>query len=252
MTRGTASRFGLVADVHANLQALNAVLAALAEEGIEEVWCLGDVVGYGGDPEACVAIVGERCAGTVRGNHDAAAVEAGLREGFNPHARAAIERQADLLSRDALDWLRGLPAVLELEDVALTHASFVDPDGFPYVLGSREAVDELATLPRRWGFYGHTHVPALWWKRAEGTVEDLLPDDSEGAAELDRPGGFLVNPGAVGQPRDGDPRAACAIFDRESGRIRFLRVSYDVAAAQSSILSAGMPRIEADRLGRGR
>jgi predicted phosphodiesterase len=249
--RRTASRFGLIADVHANLHALNAVLAALAEEGIEEIWCLGDVVGYGGDPEACVAIVRERCAGTVRGNHDAAAVETSLRAGFNPHARVAIERQAAILSRDALAWLGALPAVLELDEVVLLHGSFTDPDGFPYVMGSRDAARELAQLPGRWGFYGHTHVPALWWRNNEGNVEDLLPSDAAGAAELVRPGVYLINPGAVGQPRDGDRRAACAIFERESARLRFLRVDYDVAAAQSSILTAGMPRIEADRLERG-
>lgn len=248
MIRRTASRFGLVADVHANLHALNAVLAALAEEGIEEIWCLGDVVGYGGDPEECVAIVRERCAGTVRGNHDAAAVVSALRSGFNPHARAAIERQADLLSRGALEWLAGLPAVLDLEDVAFLHASIVDPDGFPYVTSGREAAPELAALSGRLGFYGHTHVPVLWWMDADGRVVDLLPD-AGGAVDLDRPGGYLVNPGAVGQPRDGDPRAAFAIFD--GGRLRFLRVAYDIAGAQASILRAGMPRIEADRLERG-
>lgn len=246
----TASRFGLVADVHANLHALNAVLAALAEEGIEEIWCLGDVVGYGGDPEACVAMVRERCAGTVRGNHDAAAVEVGLRASFNPHARAAIERQADLLSRDALEWLSSLPAVLELGDVVLLHASFADPEAFPYVLGARDAARELAALPGRWGFYGHTHVPALWRMDAGGRVEDL-PAGPVGATRLDPPGRYLVNPGAVGQPRDGDPRAACAIFDRGSAGLSFLRVPYDVPAAQSSIRRAGMPEIEADRLERG-
>ena len=250
MIRRTASRFGLVADVHANLHALNAVLAVLAEEGIEEIWCLGDVVGYGGDPEACVAIVRERCAGTVRGNHDAAAVEAALRESFNPHARAAIERQADLLSRDALEWLGGLPAVLELDDVVLLHAGYADPEGFPYVLGSRDAARELAVLPGRWGFYGHTHVPALWWMDADGRVEELSSGQA-GSTPLDRLGRYLVNPGAVGQPRDGDPRAACAIFDRGIESLRFLRVPYDIPGAQSSIRRAGMPGIEADRLERG-
>lgn len=250
MIRRTASRFGLVADVHANLQALNAVLSKLAEEGIEEIWCLGDVVGYGGDPEACVAIVRERCAGTVRGNHDAAAVEAELRASFNPHARAAIERQADLLSREALEWLDALPAVLELEDVVLLHASFAQPEAYPYVLGAHDAARELMALPGRWGFYGHTHVPALWRMDPDGRVEDVA-DGPGGATPLDLPARYLVNPGAVGQPRDGDPRAACAIFDRGSERLRLLRVKYDIAAAQSSIRRAGMPKIEADRLERG-
>ncbi len=247
----TASRFGLVADVHANLHALNAVLGALAAEGIEEIWCLGDVVGYGGDPEECVALVRERCAGTVRGNHDAAAVESGLRASFNPHARAAIERQSDFLSRDALEWLGGLPAVLELGDVVLLHASFADPEGFPYVTVEREAARELAVLPGRWGFYGHTHTPALFRMDAADRVEELRPFDGPRATPLDRGGRYLVNPGAVGQPRDGDPRAACAIFDRDSESVRLLRVRYDVAAAQASIRRAGMPAIEADRLEHG-
>ena len=251
MIRRTASRFGLVADVHANLPALDAVLAALAEEGIEEIWCLGDVVGYGGDPEACVAIVRERCAGTVRGNHDAAAVQAALRADFNPHARAAIERQADILSREALEWLGGLPEVLELEDVVLLHASFVDPGGFPYVQGSPAAARELAVIPGRWAFYGHTHVPAVWWTDADGRVEAIRPADTAAAIPLDGPGRYLVNPGAVGQPRDGDVRAACAIFDRLTGALRLLRVPYDISAAQASIRRAGMPAIEADRLERG-
>ena len=252
MIRRTASRFGIVADVHANLPALNAVLSALGEEGVEETWCLGDVVGYGGDPEACVAIVRERCAGTVRGNHDAAAVEAALRASFNPHARAAIERQADVLSRDALEWLGGLPVVLELGDVVLLHGSFVDPEGFPYVLGSRDAARELAAVPGRWAFYGHTHVPAVWRLDPDGRVEELRSGDRGAVTRLDGPGRYLVNPGAVGQPRDGDVRAACAIFDRTAGELRLLRIPYDIAAAQASIRRAGMPAIEAERLERGR
>ena len=247
----TASRFGIVADVHANLPALNAVLAALAGEGVEEIWCLGDVVGYGGDPEACVAIVRERCAGTVRGNHDAAAVKAALRESFNPHARAAIERQANVLSRDALEWLGGLPVVLELGEVMLLHGSYVDPEGFPYVQGSRDAARELAAIPSRWAFCGHTHVPGLWWMEPGGRVEELRLGDRSAATALDGPGRYLVNPGSVGQPRDGDVRAACAIFDRAAGQLRLLRVPYDVSAAQASIRRAGMPAIEAERLERG-
>lgn len=251
MIRRTASRFGLVADVHANLPALEAVLNALGEEGVEEIWCLGDVVGYGGDPEACVAIVRERCAGTVRGNHDAAAVEAALRASFNPHARAAIERQADILSREALAWLEGLPEVLDLEDVVLLHASFTDPAGFPYVLQSRDAARELAALPGRWGFYAHTHMPALWRMDAAGRVEEIRPAHTDAAIVLGGPGRYLVNPGAVGQPRDGDVRAACAVFDRRTAALRLLRVPYDVSAAQASIRRAGMPGIEAERLERG-
>ena len=251
MIRTSASRFGLLADVHANLQALEAVVRHLDAEGVEEIWCLGDVVGYGGDPEACVAIVRERCAGIVRGNHDAAVADAAFREDFNPHARAAIERQAEILAAETIAWLGSLPPILDLGDVALLHGSAVDPDGFPYVLGPRDAARELGALHARWSFFGHTHLPAAWRRRADGAVEALAFPE-EGSLALDRAGSYLVNPGSVGQPRDGNPRAACAVFDRESAVLEIRRLTYDVAAAQAAIRRAGMPAFEAARLAAGR
>ncbi len=244
------TRYGIIADVHANLPALEAVLARLEEEGVEEVWCLGDVVGYGGDPSRCVEIVRERCAGTVRGNHDVAAVDERLRAWFNPHARTAIERQAGLLSGEERDWLRGLPATLDAFGAALTHSGFADPDAFDYVLTERHAAVELRAQPGSTGFYGHTHVPALWRQNEEGTVERIdLPEDER--ITLDGSSRWLVNPGAVGQPRDGDPRAAFAIYDAAETSLCHLRVAYDVGAAQRAIARAGMPPFEAARLAHG-
>ena len=133
----------------------------------------------------------------------------------------------------------------------LLHASFADPEGFPYVLGGGGAGRELAALPGRWAFYGHTHVPALWRRDPTGRVEQLPLPPSGAASSLDLPGRYLANPGAVGQPRDGDRRAAFGIFDRAGAELRVLRVEYDVPAAQASIRRAGMPLIEAERLERG-
>ena len=247
-----SSRFGLIADVHSNLQALEAVMRWLEEQGVEEIWCLGDVVGYGGDPSACITIVRERCAGTVRGNHDAAAIEPELRDAFNPHARVAIETQAALLDSDERAWLEALPSVIELGDVALLHGSFVDPDGYGYVFGAGDARRELEALSARWSFYGHTHVPDAWRIGPSGDMDrvPLPPPPAELTLEL--PGRYLVNPGAVGQPRDGDPRASCAIFERSSGVFRRAALAYDIAAAQSAIRRAGMPEVEAIRLEFGR
>lgn len=250
MIRRTASRFGVIADVHSNLQALQAVLDYLEAESVSEIWCLGDVVGYGGDPEACAILVRERCAGTVRGNHDAALVEPRFRAWFNPHARAAVERQADVVSEETVRWLARLPSAIELSDVLLIHASADDPDGFPYVLDSGDAEHELSVLAARWTFYGHTHVPAAWRLDPEGRVHAERSTDSR--LGLDRPGRYLLNPGAVGQPRDGDTRAACAVFERDPPRLEFVRVEYDVAAAQLAIRRARMPEIEATRLAEGR
>lgn len=252
MIGSTASRFGLIADVHSNLQALEAVMRYLDAEKVEEIWCLGDVVGYGGDPSACIAIVRERCAGTVRGNHDAAAVEPGLRDAFNPHARAAIEAQAALLDADERAWLAALPAVIDLEDVALLHGSIVDPDGYGYVFGAGDARRELEALSARWGFYGHTHVPDAWRMDPNGRTERVLLPVAPAELALGLPGRYLVNPGAVGQPRDGDPRASCAIFDRSSALLRRAALAYDITAAQSAIRRAGMPEVEAVRLELGR
>lgn len=242
------ARYGIIADVHSNLQALETVLAFLDAQGVDSVWCLGDVVGYGGDPSACVAIVRQRCAGTVRGNHDVAAVDPALRAWFNPHARAAIERQAELLSADELAWLGSLPATLEGPGAAITHSGFADPDAFDYVTTTRHAAVELKAMAGAAGFYGHTHVPALW--RGDGAVERLALDETE-PVTLAEPDRWLFNPGAVGQPRDGDPRAACAIYEPGLGKLRYVRLEYDVAAAQDAIIRAGMPPFEAARLAHG-
>ncbi|MBW3660236.1 MAG: metallophosphatase family protein [Gemmatimonadetes bacterium] len=246
------ARYGLVADVHSNLQALETALAWIDGQSADAVYCLGDVVGYGGDPGACVELVRSRCAGTVRGNHDAAVVEPALRHWFNPHARQAIERQAELLDEAAREWLGGLPATLELDEIALTHSGFADPGAFDYVTGPYEAEREIRAMDVRWGFFAHTHVPAGYRLRTDGAVEAFrLTEDARG----DRLGGegvYLVNPGAVGQPRDGDPRAACGIFDRRTSTFHWTRLEYDLEAAQAAIRRSGMPEFEAERLARGR
>jgi predicted phosphodiesterase len=250
--RRTASRFGLIADVHANLQALETVLAHLDSHGVEEIWCLGDVVGYGGDPGPCIDIVRRRCAGTVQGNHDAAAVRPELRTTFNPHARVAIEVQAELLAPEELAWLGTLPLLIELDDVVLLHGSVAEPAEFGYVLTAPDARRELSAMTTRWGFFGHTHVPAGWRMAPDGAVEALALPVPPAELAVDRPGRYLINPGAVGQPRNGDPRASCAIFERGPGRLRRVALDYDVGAAQSAILRSGMPPIEAERLVLGR
>jgi predicted phosphodiesterase len=242
-------RYGIVADIHANLQALEAVLAYLDGEGVESIWCLGDVVGYGGDPAACVARTRERCAGTVRGNHDVAVVDEVIRLWFNPHARDAIERQAELLGEEELAWLRSLPATLDSPAAALTHSGFADPDAFAYVLTTHHAAVEFQALATDMGFLGHTHIPAAWRETPGNGVEPyLLPEGEPVPLAGAR---WIVNPGAVGQPRDGDPRAGCVIVDTRERLLHYARIEYDVAAAQEAIERAGMPTIEAVRLTRG-
>ncbi|HET9581635.1 MAG TPA: metallophosphoesterase family protein [Gemmatimonadota bacterium] len=251
---------GILADVHANLQALEAVLAWLDARRVDDLVCLGDVVGYGGDPERCVEIVRERCSVTVRGNHDHAVFDPGLRKDFNDHARRAVERHAEILGEAEVAWLRSLPAVLTREGLALGHAAFTDPEAYPYVTDSTIAAAELAAMPGRIGFIGHTHVPAIFRAVGEDQAEQAAPaswtqssmrGSMEVSVRLEGPHRFLVNPGSVGQPRDRDPRAACAAFDPIAEILVLARIPYDVPAAQRAILDRRMPDFEASRLAYG-
>ncbi|HUP01622.1 MAG TPA: metallophosphoesterase family protein [Gemmatimonadota bacterium] len=264
MTSRSEPRYGIVADIHGNVQAFEAVLAHLDEAGIDAIYCLGDVVGYGGDPRACVALVRERCAATVRGNHDHAVYDPSLRREFNDHARRAIERQADILDDEEKAWLAGLPPVLEVGEISLGHGGFEDPEAYTYVTRAHHAAVELRALRTRWGFLGHTHVPAAWRLKPEGGIETLLltspPVRAPGGGArhaafttlpLPGPGRILVNPGAVGQPRDRDPRAACAILDTGSATLEHARLPYDIAGAQEAIRRNGLPIFEAGRLAQG-
>ena len=251
---------GILADVHANLQALEATLEWMDARGVDDRVCLGDVVGYGGDPERCIEIVRERCSVTVRGNHDHAVFDAALRMDFNEHARQAVERHAEILDEAEVAWLRSLPEVATREGVILGHAGFADPGSYPYVTDPATATVELAAMPGRIGFIGHTHVPAIFRALEDGEAERVVPaswievpgaDAGEVNVRLEEPGRFLVNPGSVGQPRDRDPRAACAVFDTAGEILILARIPYDVRAAQQAIVDRGMPAFEASRLSYG-
>lgn len=157
-------------------------------------------------------------------------------------------------------WLAAMPAVIELEEITLGHSGFADPGAYGYVTNAREASAEIAAFRTRWGFIGHTHVPAIWRQTPGGAVKSV----SSGAAlgrgtratvsatiSLKPAGRYLINPGSVGQPRDRDPRAACAILDLREGTLEQIRIPYDVASAQDAIRRRGLPLFEAARLARG-
>jgi diadenosine tetraphosphatase ApaH/serine/threonine PP2A family protein phosphatase len=251
---------GILADVHANLQALEATLAWQDARGVEDRVCLGDVVGYGGDPERCIEIIRETCSVTVLGNHDHAVFDATLRTDFNDHARQAVERHAEILGEAEVAWLQSLPGVATKEGVVLGHAGFADPGAYPYVTDPATATVELAAMPGRIGFIGHTHVPVIFRVLEDGEAERVVPaswaepstaNSGEVSVRLEGPGRFLVNPGSVGQPRDRDPRAACAAFDTADQILILARIPYDVPSAQRAIVARGLPAFEASRLAYG-
>lgn len=235
----------LLSDVHANLLALEAVLSAAPAH--DEVWVTGDTVGYGPDPSEVLSLLRERGATLVAGNHDrAVATGLGL-EQFNRVAAEAAAAHRAWLSAEERDALASLPLVLERRSFTLVHGSLREPL-WEYVLDGSAARATLALSPSPHCCNGHTHLPAVF-RLADGRLELIRP--GEGAlAPLS--GRSLVNPGSVGQPRDGDPRAAYALLDEDAGTATFLRASYRVDETQRRIRARGLPAFLADRLAHGR
>jgi predicted phosphodiesterase len=245
-------RYLIVSDLHANLEALNSVLEDAAGAW-DRVVCCGDLVGYGADPNAVVEWVRGNCPTVVRGNHDRASTGMDDLEWFNPVARAAALWTLQALSADNAEYVRNLPkGPLMLDGFQVVHGSPFDED--EYVIAPNEASNAFGYLEARLAFFGHTHVQGGFiWNRSR--VETILrPSAINGteSLEIDKECAYLVNPGSVGQPRDGDPRASYVVYDSDENRINYCRTGYDVHGAQKKIQDAGLPPILADRLGVGR
>lgn len=242
-------RIAAISDIHANLPALEAVLAATDEAAVDEIWCLGDVVGYGAEPDECADLVRERCALCLVGNHDLAVLGVLDIAAFSEAAAAAVVWTRENVAEPTLAMLRDLEPAGEREGIALFHASPRDAI-WEYVLSAEQADACLDALPARIGLIGHSHV-SLYFVRPteEEQEEEIRGAQSSDATLLDLDAGqWLINPGSVGQPRDGDPRAAWLELDTDAQTARFHRVRYDVERAATSISSAGLPRRLADRL----
>jgi len=238
-------RICLVSDIHSNLVALDAVLASAGE--VDAVWHLGDVVGYGPDPDGVVARLREQAAVGVRGNHDAAAVGGSEIDWFNPEARRAMEWTRGAINDDTRAWLSALPERRSEAGCELVHGSPREPL-WEYVTSLPVAKDNLALLTTRIGLHGHTHVPAAWVE--DGTRVELVR--ARPGKRLELAGRrALLNPGSVGQPRDGDPDASFAILDLDADTIEWRRVPYDIAAVQAAMRSVGLPSSLVSRLQAG-
>lgn len=243
-------KYLVISDIHANLEALEATLAAAGPH--DHVLVLGDLIGYGADPNAVIARVRALPAATcIRGNHDK--VGAGLEgvDGFNYLAKHAIAWTAATMSADARGWIAALPQGPVVVDdlVEICHGTPFDED--VYVFDDLDAMRSLRAARRPLCLYGHTHVPAAF--RIAGALEHLGPPRGPTfRIALDEDARYLVNCGAVGQPRDGDPRAAFGVLDTTARTLTVMRVTYDVAAAQGKIIAAGLPDVLAQRLAVGR
>jgi diadenosine tetraphosphatase ApaH/serine/threonine PP2A family protein phosphatase len=245
-------RAAVLSDIHSNRQALEAVLAAVDEAGVDQIWCLGDMVGYGADPDACTALIRERSDACLVGNHDLAVLGALDISTFSENAAAAVEWTRENVSAETLEFLGELDPAAESEGVGLFHASPRDPI-WEYVLSSDQAEAGFEAQEQRVGLIGHSHI-ALFFVRPP----DSRPGYAHGAQAEDgleielHEGEWLLNPGSVGQPRDGDPRAAWLELDTSAWTARYHRVAYDIEGAAAAIAAAGLPAMLAERLEVGR
>ncbi len=249
--RGTlaAVRVAAISDIHANLPALEAVLEAIDAIEVDEVWCLGDVVGYGAEPDECADLVRERCALCLVGNHDLAVLDALDVASFSEAAAEAVTWTRGNVAERTLELLRELEPSARRDGVALFHASPRDPI-WEYVLSFEQADACMEVQPERLTLIGHSHVSLFFTRPSgEGKRHDVRGAQSSDDTLLDLGEGcWLVNPGSVGQPRDGDPRAAWLELDIDEQTARFHRVDYDIDRAAASIAAAGLPHRLADRL----
>ena len=245
-TGRSRERMAILGDIHANIDALDAVLADARAWGATRFLCVGDVVGYNAAPRACIERLMELQCTTVRGNHDHYTAFSEDLEGFHPLAADVIHWTRRQLGPEHMDFLRALEYTAAVENFTLVHSTLDEPDMWGYVFDTMEAESNFNCQKRSLCFFGHTHVP-LAFERAASVVGGFY---TKIHVALGRK--YFINVGSVGQPRDGNPHAAYAAYDMASGEIELRRIPYDIPAAQEKIRAAGLPERLAQRLETGR
>ncbi len=238
-------RIAVLSDIHSNLVALEAVLAHLGS--VDAIWQLGDVVGYGPEPDGVVERLSAVGATGVRGNHDAAALGGSEIEWFNPDARAAVEWTRTVIADATRSWLDALPEVSTDGEYTLAHGSPREPL-WEYITSSPVARANLTYIETRFGLHGHTHLPVVWAEE-DGRIVSIAPASGSSFALTGRRA--LLNPGSVGQPRDGDPTASYLVLDTDADRATWHRVPYDIEQVQDAMRALGLPGRLIDRLAFG-
>lgn len=241
-------QIAILTDVHGNRPAFEAIIAAAEKAGVSEIWCLGDLVGYGAEPDACVALAEQHCSICLAGNHDLAVVDVLSLEEFSRGARIAAEWTRDTISERTREFLLALSPEGGAYGYGLFHASPRDPV-WEYVLSGLTAELCFDSTEYRVSFIGHSHV-ALSFHRPEGEATSGSTRREGDVMEL-QSGHWLINPGGAGQPRDGDPRAAWLLLDTEAQTATWCRAEYDIPAAQAAIRAARLPDSLAERLQHG-
>lgn len=239
-------KYGILGDVHANLSALQIVLEAIDDHGVDSILSVGDIVGYGAAPGECMALLRERDVRVVKGNHDAACVHQIDDSYFNNYARAAVRWTQGVLDREEQAWLRDLPLTLELEHCHLAHGTLFRPELFDYILSTTDADPSLDIMVKPICFVGHSHVPIALLRLKEEPARTAYTLDTEiHLAECDK---CVLNVGSVGQPRDENPLTGYALYDSDAQCARIERCEYDIDREAARIRAAGLPDVLADRL----
>lgn len=239
-------RCAILADIHANLSAFEAVLRDIeGRGGVQEIWCLGDIVGYGPDPLPCLALLRQQPHICIAGNHDWAAVGKLDIADFNPYAAEACRWTGAQLGREDVEYLEGLPSMLTRGDFTLVHGSPREPM-WEYVASAWSARDNFPCFDTRYCLIGHSHAPAVFEEIGEACEAREMPPIMKLAENR-----LMINPGSVGQPRDGDPRAAYAIYDEGENVIHHYRIPYDIEETQAKMIQKGLPDYLVQRLTSG-
>jgi predicted phosphodiesterase len=239
--------FAIFSDIHANLEALEAVLQDAQEHGCTHFVCLGDVVGYNANPHECVAKIQEMDCPIVKGNHDEQASLLESSRDFNELAEHAIEWTRENLTEPDKEWLRELRLQRQVRDFTIVHATLDTPEQWGYVFNNLDATASFTYQYTALCFFGHTHVP-MAFVRDDSGVQRVRAD----ALRIEIGKKYFINVGSVGQPRDGDWHAAYCIYQANNNVVEERRVKYDLATAQKKIITAGLPRLLAERLAIGR
>jgi len=228
-------RLAIISDIHGNLEALTAALELIDSRGVDEIICLGDIVGYGANPNECLDLIRQRCMVILLGNHDAAAVDLSIANSFTMNARlSALWTRQALLDKNR-EFLQSLPYTKERGEIFLTHGSPYNPDEWNYIITDFDARDAFQSFTHRICFVGHSHIPALF-------------SESGGSPNLTIRDRYIINVGSIGQPRDGNPKLSFGLFDTEAWTYENIRADYDVFTAAEKINSAGLPPALAHRL----
>lgn len=275
-------RYAIIGDIHANLEALEAVIDAISQEKVDQILCIGDIVGYGADPIECIRIVKEKCSKVVAGNHDYAAIGLTDIDYFNPFAKDALLWTSEKLGEQEINYLASIklverensftlldknidtnnksvknnetlqkmPSIKNIDSsmtgFTIVHATLNNPREWGYILNTFDAAINFEIQTDSLCFVGHSHVPVVYMKK------ENFVSGHRFVSKIDPVCQYIVNVGSVGQPRDGDCRAAFVIYDMQMGTLKLKRVEYDIKKTQQKIINANLPQILADRLIIGR